>query len=111
MAIHHGIKNAGKPKLKNEEKYKQIEALLNNGEVHEGTKSMPETVKPKSPTRAKRLSARRKNKSEVKDHKNFACTKCPKLFKTKKYLKKHILNVHEGPKEIQVEESAETIDG
>merc|ERR1712203_95207 len=44
------------------------------------------------------------------EHKNFPCTKCPKLFKTKKYLKKHILNVHEGPKEIQVEENTETID-
>ena len=53
--------------------------------------------------------AHRENKSE-KEPKKFPCSMCPKLFKTKKYLKKPISNVHEGPKEIQVEESTETID-
>merc|ERR1719510_1730008 len=75
---------------------------------------MHEGVKPNSASRAKRLSARRKNKSkeeeEEEEHTNSPCPMCPKLFKTKKYLKKHISMVHEGPKGLKMEESIENND-
>ena len=64
MAIHHGIKYASKLKLRNEEDYsKKIEAILNQSKVHEGTKPMHESVKPKSVPRAKKLSAGLINKN------------------------------------------------
>ena len=111
MAIHHGIKYASKPKLRKEENYKEIEALLNNGDpeqskytqsnnlkiqtnkVHEGTKPIHEDVKPKSAHRAIESD---EESIELEDP---YCGKCDLIFDSNLELEEHEVAKHgEGVK-------------
>ena len=109
MAIHHGIKYASKLKLKNEEDYnKQIEAILNESEVHEvinkNIKNNHDPGKPKMMASGTKRGKYKKNKSKEKEDviHLINCELCDSVFtgkilrQCKSNLKIHIRTVHEG---------------
>ena len=110
MAIHHGIKYASKLKLKNEEDYnKQIEAILNESEVHEVINkniknNYDDPGKPKMMASGTKRGKYKKNKSIEKEDviHLINCELCDSVFtgkilrQCKSNLKIHIRTVHEG---------------